>query len=62
MSVSRETFWRVANRAFIQAAPYYGWFVQEDVCLMDLPCAKASATEEPDAGKPQVRDCAGGTG
>ncbi len=23
-------------------------------------CAKASATEEPDAGKPHVRDCAGG--
>ncbi len=24
--------------------------------------AKASATEEPDAGKPHVRDCAGGAG
>ncbi len=24
--------------------------------------AKASITEEPDAGKPHVRDCAGGAG
>jgi len=24
--------------------------------------AKASTTEEPDAGKPHVRDCAGGAG
>ena len=29
-------------------------------CVMDPPCAKASVTEEPDAGKLHVRDCAGG--
>src|SRR5712691_12149833 len=27
-----------------------------------LPCADASATEEPDAGKLHVRDCTGGAG
>jgi hypothetical protein len=27
-----------------------------------LPCAEASATEEPDEGKLHVRDCAGGAG
>jgi hypothetical protein len=27
-----------------------------------LPCAEASATEEPDAGKLHVRDCTGGVG
>jgi hypothetical protein len=27
-----------------------------------LPCAEASATEEPDAGKLHVRDCTGGAG
>ena len=29
---------------------------------MQMFYAKASATEEPDAGKPHVRDCAGGAG
>jgi len=29
---------------------------------MQAPYAKASTTEEPDAGKPHVRDCAGGAG
>ena len=30
--------------------------------LKATPCAEASTTEEPDAGKPHVRDCAGGAG
>jgi len=30
--------------------------------MMILSCAKASATEEPDAAIPHVRDCAGGAG
>ena len=30
--------------------------------MMVLSCAKASTTEEPDAGKPHVRVWAGGTG
>ena len=34
----------------------------ESVCLTTTPCAEASATEEPDAGKPHVRVCAGGAG
>jgi hypothetical protein len=29
---------------------------------MYLPNAEVSTTEEPDAGKPHVRDCAGGAG
>jgi len=29
---------------------------------MVLPCAEASATEEPDAGKLHVRVCTGGAG
>jgi len=27
-----------------------------------MPCAEVSTTEEPDAGKLHVRDCAGGAG
>ena len=32
------------------------------VFLVHMPYAKASTTEEPDAGKPHVRVCAGGAG
>ncbi|QYZ64510.1 MAG: hypothetical protein OI74_01525 [Gammaproteobacteria bacterium (ex Lamellibrachia satsuma)] len=39
-----------------------GGVTLEGVHMMVLSCAKASTTEEPDAGKPHVRDCAGGAG
>ena len=43
----------------IQEAPHYCEAAPKGVSLMVLSCANASATEEPDAGKPHVRDCAG---
>ena len=31
-----------------------------DLCIVKTPYAEASTTDEPDAGKPHVRVCAGG--
>ncbi len=44
------------------AAWYYGGRAPEGVCMRVAPCAQASTTEEPDAGRLHVRVCAGGIG
>lgn len=41
----------------------YGSHSLKNVCLLMTSCTvEASTTEEPDAGKLHVRDCAGGAG
>ena len=43
--------------------PHYGSETSEGVRLKPTLCiTEASTTEEPDAGKPHVRDCVGGVG
>jgi hypothetical protein len=39
-----------------------GIALRESISFADQPVAKASTTEEPDAGKLHVRVCAGGAG
>jgi len=45
-----------------QTPHYREAFCTTGVCMNSFACAKASTTEEPDAGKLHVRDCAGGAG